>query len=148
MATDVEDVVLPLSPELQQSSEWDAICALLKWPLTTTATWNTKIGKISILFKSLLLWKIHLIVYLRQEKTVSFYCYCIQPKNLNFKINTSIVKIPAIRHVIQEEILIETSYLLLYEINHLNTQLLYLLSSGQYCNFISIMEYYSLFLRK
>lgn len=65
---------------LHQSSEQDARRALLKWPPTTTATWNTRIGKISILFKSLLFWKIHLIVYLCQEKAASFYCYCIQPK--------------------------------------------------------------------
>lgn len=80
MAIDVEEVLLPLAPGLQQSSEQDVRCALLRWPLTTTATWSARIERISILSKSLLFSKIHLIMYLFQGKAASFYCYCIQPK--------------------------------------------------------------------
>lgn len=86
-------------------------------------------------------------VLLFQQMAASFNCYLIQPKKIqNSKMNTSMVKVPATKHVIQEEILIKTSYLLLYKIS--------LSSSCIHCHQANsvilsvITEYYRLFLGK
>lgn len=80
MITDMELVLL--IPGLWQSSERGARCALVQGLLTTTTAWNTRIERISILSKSLLFCKFHLIMYLFQENATSFCCYHIQLKTL------------------------------------------------------------------